>query len=593
MFITLSLFVWHITASFALSAFENLMIAETNRNIEICLQKSLMHQEEIVWYVGNDFDVNLDWIWNENFNRTHVIVNEEKDFLKSFGIPFRHRIPTCVFFNISVQILERFFGNAARSKFRYVLVFDKKSIDLPKTDLLYKTGLKSGFYNSVVGIYENEKLVFLHPVKTVNGTAVEYNTNCRRLHFYSDIKHLKNYDLKVSWVPADPFVINPFKNKSGLFSQVIKLIAFKSQMNLNFDLDTADLYEEFISKGTMKKLTNTLIIGKSDVVIGHTFANWSSFEYGPIFYNDQIIIGYYKRKQVASLKQLSRVLRYFTWLAIIVTYFVVVGIFSKGLYKSGIGVIIDMLFQILQITINMSVTMSLRLNWARILFLFYSFYSLLVMTIYKAQLSSIFSETVYDPPIETYELFYVKNITTKVNSYTNRLLSLDYHKNASEYLKALLPIFRESSYDLLQRTVNAQTDSCFVFESVLDIYPSHKNALDFILGKHLNLTYFNTFLMRKHSPVNKVINFWAQEIIEKGIFLKWRNDMRQSNVNVTLFRQFMPYESKNVVLTYAHYEQTFRILYLGLSVGIFVFVSEFFIKYIFNKIDWMVSKSPF
>lgn len=560
-------------ASFASSSFETLIIPKINRKNEKYLKRALLHEQEIVWYVNKNFDVNLEWIWNKNVNKTQVIVNNEKDFIKSFSIPLRNRKPTYVFFDIPIYILKRFFPDTVRKETRYVIVFDEISIDPTKIDLLYK--------NTKIGIHNS-----------TNGTII-LRTNCQYLNFGDDKKHLKDYKLNVSWIPADPFVINPFKNKLGLFSQVIKLAAVKSHMNLNFTWNTTDLHEEFILKGTMKKLTNTLLTGKSDVVIGHTFVNWSAFEYGPIFYKDQLIIGYYKRKPVPSLKQLSRVLRYFTWMAIIITYLLVVGIFRRGFYKTETDVIIDMILKVLQITINMSVIMSLRLNWARILFLFYSFHSLLIMTIYKAQLSSIFSKTVYDSPIETYELFYANNITTKVNSYSNKLLSLDYHKSASEFLKALLPICHESSYDLLQRTVIAQADSCFVFESVLDVYPSHKNALDFILGKHPNLTYFNTFLMRKYSPVNKVIYFWAQEIIEKGIFLKWRNDMRESNVNISLIKQFMSDESKNVILTYAHYEQTFRILYVGLFLAILIFISEFFTKFIFDKINWMISNSAF
>lgn len=569
------------------SSLQTFILNEDSSNRQTCMSKILQNEDEIIWFVDNNFD----WFWINSSNHVYAVTNNVTIFTRNLREPFRNRVPTGVLINPTFNVIEGILHENFEYNLKYVLIFEEFKAAKPLIDMIFRHGIN----NVLIAIYtDNEiKVYHNHNQRFMNSLSINCSNDFEELNIFRKTprNYFTNYTLNVAWIPGDPFVMNAFDDENpGLFIKTIKVISTRAKMNLFF-FNEPEFYKEFKTEGTIKKLVSTLTNRRSDVAMGYTFVNWSMFDYGPVFYKDQILLTMYKPKATASLKQLSKIFKSIFWIILFAIYIVVTAIFRILLQERNLENVVKLHLSILQISINMSGSLLLRKDSVKTLLLFYSFHSLLITTIYLAKLSSTFTQQTYERPIITLGSFYVNGLKTCIHNYVSTLLNLKYINTENKYSSSIVTLSEEPAYNCIHEIAVSQNGTCTVFEGELDSYPSEKLLLSYFNPMFVNMTLFNTFLMRKHNPINKVIKFWALEIVEKGIFLKWWKDMKENRVNVSLLEGFDQEENNFVKLTYKHYEQTFLILYIGLSLSAIIFLVEFFIKYLSDKIDWMITNS--
>lgn len=120
-----------------------------------------------------------------------------------------------------------------------------------------------------------------------------------------------------------------------------------------------------------------------------------------------------------------------------------------------------------------------------------------------------------------------------------------------------------------------QTNGTGTFESTLWSHPTEKELVHFRPVEDTHTTMRVTYYISKISPLKPSLQYWINEIVEKGLLQKWALDVIPKINNTALT------DEKNMKLQIKHFDAIFKILILGYLVSILVL----FVEIIYRKMD--------
>lgn len=303
----------------------------------------------------------------------------------------------------------------------------------------------------------------LDSTKVCTGYFYEY-TNCSTSLKISKHRLSKNFQkklckLKVSWVRAYPFV-DDVKRKfnPGLMVSFLKVYSEKRQVKLAFQKNNSQYEHELLYNGTFHKLRKDLLEGKYDVAIGLLFMNRTDevpFSYGTLFFNEIYYMVTKKRDRITSYKKLTIVFNVDVWKSCLVTYLLTTVsyfLLNVAVESNRFG-FIAVTFDVFRLSLSNAVSVLPRSVSLRLLFIFYSFFSINIDSAYLGTLSSIFTNAPYDVMQTDIGGLMRNGEAANFNWITERLFKLKFVASRSFYRYSNIGnvIGNESDEELLKR----------------------------------------------------------------------------------------------------------------------------------------------
>lgn len=450
---------------------------------------------------------------------------------------------------------------------------------------LFKYLWKNGVVDVTIGVLnEQSKFYTWFPFKQTNYCGetfhLELISNNVNIFPRKIEKYLPNCILKCAWADDKPF--------TTLYDKTLHLISSKSY-GYYVSEDKGVMYgHNFYWEDIIQNMLNK---DNFDVVLGYTFINSTDFDYGPMIYSDSSYIGVRKAPKLTEYRPLLRVFNVYLWLSMTFTY-VILSIVLITMQRHNRISGIEIFFNLFRVCLGNSLP-SVQ-NLTRTLFITYSTCSFILNTIYLSKLSSLLTKPMYARPMASREDLYFNNLTTFLNYYSEKIYSTIFY--ASDNPEALKHIFliKMNQLNLIEMLVNEQNHSAITYLSLLESYPHLTTQIDYFPTFFDETTLFHSYILRRNNPKNIVINFWGTEIVEKGLIIKWWNDMKQISL-LKAYRQSLNNndDSSYTVLALSHLNEMFLIAFYGYVLSLITLLFEFFTNLLMRKINFMKSSSFF
>lgn len=232
-----------------------------------------------------------------------------------------------------------------------------------------------------------------------------YNDICGNLtvtkNFLSDDNLEILCRIRVAWIKSSPFVIDTKrKNNPGMMISILRTYEEKTKAKVILQKDNRVYQDELLNHGTFSKLQDHLFKGEHDVGIGPLFINFTenfTFSYGPVFFKDYYYITI-KKVRIPSYQKLIVALNASVWRSFLVIFLLVVSSYvasSAMVEPSRIG-FVTAIFDVMRVTLNYSIPNLPRSISLRLLFVFYSIFSITIDTAYLGTLSSVLTDVPYE-----------------------------------------------------------------------------------------------------------------------------------------------------------------------------------------------------
>lgn len=395
-------------------------------------------------------------------------------------------------------------------------------------------------------------------------------------------KAVSNCTLKIGWVTAPPFVIDPHRHENvGVYVAIFKLMAEMAGIKLHFHVRDVLVEDEFLNNGTINLLFNRTLNGDLDAILGFTFlGNDSRFSWGPIFGKEISRAVVRKAKPIAKHSQFVNAFESKSWLVIFLFY--LIGVFAYSLITAETAIalrkpieISEILLNVLKLTLNQSMSINFQHLSYRLFLAFYLVYAIVLNAVYFGKVSRNFGTS--DTELKLQDLLTIHtNGFAAYFDYHLYIIETTYNNPETYHSTALLFKLNITSYDVYRRVSRAEIDACGMYLSVIEAYKSEKMAVDVLpYGVKFETTKFDTYVLRKNSHLNSIVNFWATEALEKGFYRHYFDKVAQDNINYTLLRNDDKIRNDPVPLTIWHFEQIFYVMCCGYLFAAFVFILEF------------------
>lgn len=138
-----------------------------------------------------------------------------------------------------------------------------------------------------------------------------------------------------------------------------------------------------------------------------------------------------------------------------------------------------------------------------------------------------------------------------------------------------LPLKNPYFYFQVART---QTNGTGVFLSTLWSNPTEKELVHFRNVNDFFLMLRVTYYISKISPFKASLQYWTNEIFEKGFLQKWASDVIP-NKNYSMLKDV----DTAITLKLAHFEVTFNILLIGYMFALICLLWEIFYKFLDDR----------
>lgn len=394
--------------------------------------------------------------------------------------------------------------------------------------------------------------------------------------------NLNNCHLSIVQIDGPPFVMFPEDHNSyGIFHYFFNTIETLSGIRVHYDRK-ASLEEEYYCSGTYDNLITYLDDGKADVGIGKLFINTTvaPVEFGPAFYSDELLFLSRRRRKLQSHKKLTDIFTSSCWVLFFIT-FATISALVTVMQKRKSTDYIRINLELYRTVLGMANTLNFNGISLRIVFIFYSLYCINLDAIYIGRLSSALTTPDLEDEIDHIDVLIKLGIPITIPYITDLLGQISYYASMNVSLSKGLSVSNRTEYELLRRVALTQENGTVVFGSLVETFPYESSLVDYFHWRFL-LTLFPVYYLRKSNPLNDVINFWSQEMIEKGFIKKWWVDIvRRQNKSVIDLEES---STRNVVLTVKHLEHMFFLLLLGWSAAFAVFLIEIIVKKYFGKL---------
>lgn len=428
-------------------------------------------------------------------------------------------------------------------------------------------------------VVKNNKIWYPQNSKTCTNLKLQKSENCVYPdHIFKPNKHFdSDCVVKLGYIETPPFVNNvKHPEKPGIMVSWVNLISEISGFKLEYQ-DSKMYQHELLNNGTLFDISKALENGTIDIAIGQLAMNdtkTAPFDYGPIIYSDCYHLTAPKPKKLKSYRKLFIVFNLELWKRIFTGVLVMILVFyifslCENYEKTHF---FNVMFDVFTITIGGGV--SHLPNWLsfRILLSFFLLFCLSMDNIYLGNLSNIFAQSSYDIPVNNFAAAAATRIVAYVDWRSERVLLLKFVTAPYKTKQKRLFITNHTQFYLMNHTALRKENGTMLFLSLLETYPSEESLLFHFRITTDYLTFLVTFYIRQKLQFREALDFWAQEIIERGFLVKWFSDIRRSNIRPEILPED---EKKLVVLKLAHFEESFRVLLGGYALGLAALVLEF------------------
>lgn len=571
--------------------------------VENCLLRTIFNLHEDIWFLEKNFSsINYDKLL-ENSSKKTVVLSSHLKHLTMFEGIFYNTHPILVIHNLELNNYARVF-NSIRKTTKILII---TSEDYIKT--IFALAYEFKFVDLTVAVCDEHKLEFYtwffwapenvcgkYLNLTLFRTCNRNSTNLRSIFPKKYTKKPVDCVAKVGWWTSEPFVINPFiKNGPGLYVSTFKAISESSGISLVYEKKNLFAEKEFLNEGFYNHISTRLENGQIDILLGHVFMNYSNLAYGPVFYKDSFLLVAPIPKRIRKYGQLFKVFKLKTMFLVGIVYLVTV--FCFVLMKNLSNLNTDyfwIFFEVFSLTTSISIRETPKTLGFRLLFMYYIFYGIIIDTFYLSKLSSIFGNPEYESAITDRYVLYHKNITTHVSMFIDMQLMLSYSIADIPLTSRLFNVSNDSSYTLFNRLASEQEEAAVVFSSQYYTYEFERLAVDEVyIDLYYPCTLYNTYALKTRNFINEIINYWAQEAIEKGIFLKHWSDISVYYRNTSLLNpnrnEILPHQ----ILSSPHFEQISFIMLYGYILGFVFLMLEFIFSSITKVLHEMKNIAPF
>lgn len=439
----------------------------------------------------------------------------------------------------------------------------------------------------VINEINHESIVYLSTKITCNNKKLQkitFTKNCNHI-FFKQKQIVDKCSLKLAYIITPPYVIDlKSKTNPGIMVHLINTIQDKSK--ILFKIQNSSSYNaELRNNGTFNKIIEKLKKKEVDLAIGPLIMNetrFLPFDFGPLVYRDGFRFLVPKPEKLKSYKKLLKVFKADSWLNILygillVTFFVYVISLVDNFKETNI---FKTSFQVISASIGVGLDLKSKLQSLRFLVFFYSMFTISMDAIYLGKLSSSFAFSSYDDPIRDLEAIEYKNVFLTISWLVERITLIKFVTKTvpSRNRKILLSNLTELEH--FQSVVLSQQNGTIILASTADTHAVEDQLVDSIkIGNAYLVLFITSFYMKKNGAFNTILNFWANEIFEKGLILKWINDIKQTNFRPDLIPKT---EEQVVVLKLAHFQEIFQILVMGYALSAIIFVFEFVYLYLYQ-----------
>lgn len=457
--------------------------------------------------------------------------------------------------------------------------------------------VKLQIFNSLIIVHQGLRVQAYQPNFFESQVRCGKAKNIKSLNQSAAISRKTNFSnctLKISWIEGDPFVYHPkSENNPGLFIWLFTTISKHINVTIEFQDENKEYESEVRNNGTLWKLINELHNGKFDLALGRLYMNISQdapFDFGPLVYVDKMIFIFPKAKPLAIYRNLLAVFSTKLWLLFLTVFFLVViivlmiAIFVGDYDRCDTS---DIIISIFRITIGSGTREMTDIRAIRIILLFYLMYSLNMDAIYLGKLSSIFTKEATGLEIkDDYTLF--KHTWKKSFNWRYERFSYSRHLFGGNpgYISSMI-IENFSDYEVLRRTAFDELMCGNAFKSVVDAHPYEASQIHTFQLLWYNITLLNTYYMHKNNPINPVLVYWSQELIEKGFIVHWWKMIKDINAKIAPPSK---HTELAVKLKLAHYEEAAQVLISGYIFATVVLLMEFIIVWANKQVEKMENR---
>lgn len=578
-----------------------ILIENENGILEHCLIRSIFTRHENIWFLEKNFSsINYDKLLKDS--SASMVLSSDLKYLTTLNRVFYNTNPILIIHNIESNNYVRVF-NLVKKTTKILIII--KNHDVKPIFALAK---EFQFSDVTVGVYDTNKVEFYtwffcapenfcgkYLKLTLLSGCGRKSTNLPNLFPNKYPKKIENCVARIGWWTSQPFVINPFiKNGPGLYISMFEAISERSGISLIYEEKNMIAEEEFLYNGFYNHLSERLANGEIDILLGHVFLNYSNLVYGPVFYEDRIVLIVPIPKRIIGYRQLLKVFNLSTMFLVLITFLLTVFCFIAMKNVCNLNAdYLSVLFEVFSLTLGIPISTIPKMFSFRLLFIYYLFYGVVIDTVYLSNLSCIFGNPEYERALTDSRTLYYQNVTTNVSMFTERLTTLGFFLLHFQHLKRLISFSNESTYNLLNKVASEQTRSAFVLDSQYSAYKLQKlTVIKIYIDMMDYCRLYNTYALKPYNFINEIINYWAQEALEKGIFLKHWNAISIYYRNTSLLKEIpntiAPYE----ILSLAHFEQINFIIFLGYTLALAILVLELFVNYIIKIINRTKAIAP-
>lgn len=554
----------------------DIVLHKKNEMIKENLRNALLNTNlEILWKISNK-QVNIlqdlidDVLHDVELKRVlfhESIIYEKYSFVNSANI-----IIVMVYDDDLYKFCDKFNNNMVK----YLVLIDE--FDVNKIKEFLKMFFNNGIVDVTVGILNDSiKFYTWFPFNDDSncGETINLQLVSNEAAFYlfpqKVTRFLPNCTITSARIDAAPF--------SVLYGKVFKHVSDKTGSNLRFL--NKDIGFKYYWEDTMQTMFEN---DKVDVIFGYTFINSSDFAYGPMFYTDVSYVAVRKAPRILTYHPLLKVFNIYIFLYILCTY-IFLSVLIISVQNKNINVEIFLIF--FRICLGNSTPVKSYEHVTKTLFISYSFYSLILGTVYLSKLSSLLTNPAYEEPVASREDLYINNLQLLFNHYYEKIYCIIFYAsdNADALENSIMTNL--SFYNLLLKEVNEQNHSVLSFVSLLESYPHLTVRIDYFPSFFDEATLFHSYVLNKNNPKNEVINYWATEMIEKGLMIKWWNDIKLTSL-IESYKYMLNNTGKPfTVLNLSHLNESFLIIIYGYIFSITIFVFEFFTYFLMKRINLM------
>lgn len=422
---------------------------------------------------------------------------------------------------------------------------------------------------------------------------IKINT-CTTLISFKKSRFWKTCNLQVLAMPMAPYVyFNENKNLDGLEIRCLNAL----QQKMGFQVKYLPLQDKTwglkYPNGTYTDMFKKLQNYQADIVLGmwpNNFTHMWDFDVTVNYLQDALIWLVPKAQTIPYWKRLTIIFPENVWIILLflllllpIVWTVAARILSElelSTYQTWVSSILK------SISILLTVTLPIypKTGCIRILFIFWVYISLIIVTIYQSKLLAILVQPQYEKQIQTEGELLKSGLKFGANVNVRSLYDPAIQNEKEFYDRIILCDLTLSCPNRTAHrrdfaTAKSRLPALFL---ILQQYTNPDGSPMIYMFKSPISTHFISVVFSRGHPIFEDFNKRLLWVVEGGLSEKWKNDIKDETRRKYLFGKIGL--KKSMVLTLEHVGAGFKILIVGLALSALVFCLEHAYVKIIKKI---------